>query len=98
MITVVIYQDNFAYQVLGTAIEDTHNGSQQSGPRLVVEGNDDTRLGEIFAVFLGPAPDLVNSDPILNMFYSKLYSLKPTWDFWCLVYPDCWAEHRWPPD
>lgn len=44
MITVVIYQDDFAYQMLGTAVKDTHNGSQQSGPRLVVEGNDDTRL------------------------------------------------------
>jgi len=84
--------------MLGTAIEDTHNGSQQSGPRLVVEGNDDTRLGQIFAVFLGPTPGLVKYDPIQYYTIPKCVPSKPTWDFWCLVYPDCWAEHRWPPD
>lgn len=56
MITVVIYQDDFAYQMLGTSVKDTHDGSQQSGPRLVVEGNYDTRLRQIFAVLLGTTP------------------------------------------
>jgi len=42
--------------MLRAAIKDTDNGSQQSRPRLIVEGNDDTCLWKVLAILSRAAP------------------------------------------
>lgn len=56
MITVVIHQHNFAYQMLGTAIQHTDYGAQQRGAGLVVERDDDARFGQILAILFRATP------------------------------------------
>lgn len=56
MITVVIYQHNFTYQMLRTAIEHADYGTQKRGACLVVERDDDARLGQILAILFRTTP------------------------------------------
>lgn len=96
MVTVVVHQDDFSDQVLGTAIQDTDNGAEQSWPCLVVESNDYTRLGQVLAVFLVPAPWWSNTHLQVNNKLIRI-SLSLTLDSWCRESHDYWAGSRWPP-
>ena len=42
----IVDEDNLLDEMFGAAVEDGDDGPQQRRPRLVVEGDDDARLGQ----------------------------------------------------
>ena len=42
----IVDEDDLLDEVVGAAVEDGDDGPQQRRPRLVVEGDDDARLGQ----------------------------------------------------
>lgn len=51
-VTVVVYQDDLSDQVVGCAVGDAVDGSEQGGPAFVVEGDDNAGVRELFEIKL----------------------------------------------
>lgn len=51
-VTVVVHQDDLSDQVVGCAVGDAVEGSEQGGPAFVVEGDDNAGVWELFEIKL----------------------------------------------